>query len=141
MGRGDLTNEQWVKLEPLLPKGKKSGRPPTHPKRQLIDGIRFRVRTGVQWRDLPERYGPWQTVYGLFRRWQRDGTWKQILTQLQAQADAKGLITWDVSVDSTVTRAHQHAAGARKKGLTSVNRRAESTSNRTTTGSAGRGAG
>ncbi|WP_168588780.1 IS5 family transposase [Saccharopolyspora sp. ASAGF58] len=115
MGRGDLTNEQWAKLEPLLPRGKKSGRPPKHPKRQLINGIRFRVRTGVQWRDLPDRYGPWQTVYGLFRRWQRDGTWKRILTRLQARADAEGLITWDVSVDSTVTRAHQHAAGARKK--------------------------
>jgi transposase len=83
--------EQWVKLEPLLPRGKKSGRPPRHPRRQLIDGIQFRVRTGVQWRDLPARYGPWQTVYGLFRRWQRDGTWKRILTQLQAQADAEGL--------------------------------------------------
>ena len=140
MGRGDLTNEQWAKLEPLLPKGKKSGRPPKHPKRQLIDGIRFRVRTGVQWRDLPGRYGPWQTVYGLFRRWQRDGTWKRILTQLQTQADAAGLITWDVSVDSTVARAHQHAAGARKKGLSSVNRQAGSTSSRTITPSAGRGA-
>lgn len=141
MGRGDLTNEQWAKLEPLLPKGKKPGRPPKHSKRQLIDGIRFRVRTGVQWRDLPERYGPWQTVYGLFRRWQRNGTWKRILSQLQAQADAQGLITWDVSVDSTVARAHQHAAGARKKGLTSVNRRVELTSNPRTTGSAGHGAG
>ena len=99
------------------------------------------MRTGVQWRDLPERYGPWQTVYGLFRRWQRDGTWKQILTRLQAQADAEGLITWDVSVDSTVARAHQHAAGARKKGPTSANLRVGSTSNRMTMGSAGRGAG
>lgn len=141
MGRGDLTNEQWEKLEPLLPKGKKAGRPPKHTKRQLINGVRFRARTGVQWRDLPERYGPWQTVYGLFRRWQRDGTWKRILTQPQAQADADGLITWDVSVDSTVARAHQHAAGARKKGLISSNRRAGSTSSPMITDSAGRGAG
>jgi hypothetical protein len=93
------------------------------------------------WRDLPARYGPWQTVYGLFRRWQRDGTWKRILNQLQAQADAEGLITWDVSVDSTVARAHQHAAGARKKGPSSANRRVGSTSSRTITGSADRGAG
>jgi transposase len=118
-----------------------TGRPPQHAKRQLINGIRFRVRTGVQWRDLPDRYGPGQTVYGLFRRWQREGTWKHILTRLQAQADAEGLITWDVSVDSTVTRAHQHAAGARKKGLTSTNRRAGSTSSRMITESAGREAG
>jgi transposase len=86
-------------------------------KRQLINGIRWRTRTGAPWRDVPARYGPWQTVYGLFRRWQRDGTWQRILTQLQAQADAQGLITWDVSVDTTIARAHQHAAGARKKGM------------------------
>ena len=65
---------------------------------------------------MPERYGPWDRPYDLFRRWQRDGTWKQIFVQLQTEADAKGLITWDVSVDSTIARAHQHAAGARKKG-------------------------
>lgn len=141
MGRGDLTNEQWAKLEPLLPKGKKSGRPPRHSKRQLIDGIRYRVRTGVPWRDLPARYGPWETVYGLFRRWQRDGTWQRILAGLQARADAAGLITWDVSVDSTVARAHQHAAGARKKGNVRKSPRAESRSSRPITGSAGRAAG
>lgn len=71
---------------------------------------------------MPERYGPWETAYGLFRRWQRDGTWHRILDQLQAQADAEGLITWDVSVDSTIARAHQHAAGARKKGSCRSNR-------------------
>ena len=74
------------------------------------------VRAGAPWRDVPPAYGPWQTVYGLFRRWQRDGTWGEILTALQSRADAVGLITWDVSVDSTVARAHQHAAGARKRG-------------------------
>ncbi|WP_165396339.1 IS5 family transposase [Streptomyces sp. F001] len=117
MGRHDLTNAQWAKLEPLLPVGKKPGRPPVHTKRQLIDGIRWRTRAGAPWRDVPERYGPWETVYGLFRRWQRDGTWHRIFEQLQARADAEGLITWDVSVDSTIARAHQHAAGARKRDL------------------------
>ncbi|MGY0466588.1 IS5 family transposase [Kitasatospora sp. cg17-2] len=117
MGRGDLTNGQWERLEPLLPAGKKPGRPRTWTRRQLIDGIRWRTRTGAPWRDLPERYGPWDRAYDLFRRWQRDGTWKRILEQLQAEADAKGLITWDVSVDSTIARAHQHAAGTRKKDL------------------------
>jgi transposase len=62
---------------------------------------------------VPARYWPWQTVYGLFRRWQRDGTWAQILAGLQARAEAAGLITWEVSVDTTIARAHQHAAGAR----------------------------
>ncbi|MEV7239374.1 IS5 family transposase [Streptomyces sp. NPDC051020] len=117
MARGDLTDEQWARLEPLLPKGKKAGRPPIWTRRQLINGIRWRTRAGTPWRDVPERYGPWDRVYDLFRRWQRDGTWQHIFTQLQAQADAKNLITWDISVDSTVCRAHQHAAGARKKAL------------------------
>ncbi|WP_405448679.1 IS5 family transposase [Streptomyces erythrochromogenes] len=117
MGRGDLTSEQWARLEPLLPVGRKPGRPPVWSKRQLINGIRWRTRTGAPWRDVPARFGKWETVYGLFRRWQRDGTWSRILTQLQAEADAKGLITWDVSVDSTIARAHQHAAGARKRDL------------------------
>ncbi|WP_435834696.1 IS5 family transposase [Streptomyces bacillaris] len=116
MRRGDLTDDQWARLEPLLPVGKKPARPRVWPRRQLIDGIRWRTRTGVPWRDLPERFGPWDRVYDLFRRWQRDGTWARILTRLQTEADAKGLITWDVNVDSTVCRAHQHAAGAAKRG-------------------------
>lgn len=116
MGRGDLTDEQWAVLEPLLPKEMKAGRPPVWPRRRLIDGIRFRVRTGVPWRDVPVEYGPWGRVYDLFRRWQRNGIWHQILTRLQSLADARGAITWDLSVDSTVCRAHQHAAGARRKG-------------------------
>ncbi|MEU6555276.1 IS5 family transposase [Streptomyces sp. NPDC046915] len=107
---------QWALLEPLLPKGKKSGWPPIWTRRQLIDGICFRVRTGTPWRDVPERYGPWGRAYDLFRRWQRNGTWERIFTELQAWADAKDLITWDLNVDSTIVRAHQHAAGARKGG-------------------------
>lgn len=74
------------------------------------------MRTGAPWRDVPARYGPWQTVYGLFRRWQRCGVWAQVVTALQARADAAGRIRWEVNVDSTVCRAHQHAAGARRDG-------------------------
>lgn len=68
MGRGDLTNGQWVRLELLLPSGIKSVRPPVWTRRQLIDGIRRRTRTGAPWRDVPERFGPWDWVYDLFRR-------------------------------------------------------------------------
>jgi transposase len=114
--RHDLTDEQWAVLEPLLPVGRRPGRPVTHTKRQLIDAIRWRTRAGVPWRDVPAEYGPWRCAYWLFRRWQLDGVWAWILTALQARADAAGLITWDVSVDSTVTRAHQHAGGARHDG-------------------------
>jgi Putative transposase of IS4/5 family (DUF4096)/Transposase DDE domain len=67
-GRADLSDAQWAVLEPLLPRGEKPGRPPAWTRRQLIDGIRWRTRTGAPWRDVPERYGPWQSVYGLFRQ-------------------------------------------------------------------------
>jgi transposase len=86
VARGDLTNAQWAVLETLLPKGRKTGRPPTWARRELIDGIRFRVRTGIPWRGLPAEYGPWGRAYDLFRRWQRDGTWHRIFTELQARA-------------------------------------------------------
>ncbi|MCX4658733.1 IS5 family transposase [Streptomyces uncialis] len=114
MGRGDLSDEQWSVLDSLLPAAGVSRRSPS--RRMLVDGVRWRVRTGVPWRDLPCEYGPWQTVYGLFRRWQRQGVWARLLTLLQTRADASGLITWEVNVDSTVCRAHQHAAGARRDG-------------------------
>ncbi|MCX4869870.1 transposase [Streptomyces sp. NBC_00257] len=70
------------------------GRPPIWTRRQLIDGIRWRTRTGTPWRDVPERHGPWGRVYDLFRRWQRNGTWQWIFTKPQVRADAKGLIAW-----------------------------------------------
>jgi transposase len=114
--RFDLTDAQWARLEPLLPTGKRPGRPSRWSKRQLIDGIRWRVRVGAPWRDVPDCYGSWQAVYNLFRRWQRAGAWQQILTHLQTLADAAGLIGWQVGVDSTVCRAHQHAAGASRHG-------------------------
>ena len=112
--RGDLTDRQWRVLRALLPVPRKPGGPVTWTKRQLIDGIRWRTRTGAPWRDVPARYGSWQRVYGLFRAWQLDGTWARILSRVQGLAQARGVITWQVSVDSTVVRAHQHAAGARR---------------------------
>ncbi|MFD4416052.1 IS5 family transposase [Streptomyces sp. NPDC058476] len=115
MGRGDLTNAEWGRLEPHLPaSGQRGGRWSDH--RRVINGILFRVRTGIPWRDLPERFGSWKTVYERHRRWSADGTWDRILRAVQADADLAGRIDWSmVSVDSTSCRAHQHAAGARKK--------------------------
>ncbi|MFI6333047.1 IS5 family transposase [Micromonospora chersina] len=81
-----------------------------------IDGIRWWIRIGAPWRDIPPQYAPWPTIYGLFRRWQRDGTWDRILAALQAGGDAAGRIGWMVSVDSMTGGAHQHAAGARRDG-------------------------
>ncbi|MEU9243334.1 transposase [Streptomyces sp. NPDC048385] len=116
-GACDLTSGQWARLWPLSPKGIKPGRPPVWTRWQLTDGTRCRARTGARWRDVAERYGPWHRVYDLVPHRQRDGTWARFVSQLQAQADAKDLIAWDVNVDSTVCRAHQHAAGASKQGI------------------------
>ena len=96
--RKDLTDRQWRILEPLLPHGKRPGRPPKWSRRQLLNGIRWRARVGAPWRDVPERYGHWQSIYGLFRRWQRDRVWPLILAKLQAFADAAGLICWTVEL-------------------------------------------
>ncbi|WP_373648876.1 IS5 family transposase [Streptomyces sp. st140] len=111
--RGDLSDAEWERLRPLLPVSNgRCGRWRDH--RQVIDGILHRVRTGVHWRDLPERFGPWKTVYERHRLWSADGTWERLLQQVQAAADAAGEIDWDISVDSTIVRAHQHAAGAHR---------------------------
>jgi transposase len=97
---------------PLLPKNGHRGKQ-WRDHRQVIDGILWRLRTGAPWRDVPTRYGPWQTCYDRFVRWRRDGTWDRVLVCVQMAAEVTGAIPWTVSVDSTVVRAHQHAAGAR----------------------------
>lgn len=84
--------------------------------RTVLNGIAWKFRTGTAWRDVPERYGPWATLHTRFRRWALDGTFERMLQAAQALADANDDIDWLVSVDSTVVRAHQHAAGARKRG-------------------------
>jgi transposase len=78
-----------------------------------VEAIIWRFRTGSPWRDLPEDFPAWQTVWWRFDRWSKDGTWDRVLTELQGQAHAAGELEWVVSVDSTIARAHQHAAGAR----------------------------
>ncbi|MFC8695572.1 IS5 family transposase [Streptomyces parvus] len=115
MGRGDLTDEEWARLKPHLPKtGQRGGRWANH--RRIINGVLYRIRTGVPWRDLPARFGKWKTVYERHRRWSADGRWDKIYASVLADADAEGRIDWSMaSVDSTICRAHHHAAGARKK--------------------------
>ena len=112
-GRGELTDESWAVIASLLPAQGRGGRWSDH--RKVVDGILWKLRTGAPWRDVPERYGPWQTCYDRFVRWRRDGTWDRLLAHAQAKSDAVGDVVWEVSVDSTAARAHQHAAGARKR--------------------------
>ena len=114
--RGDLSDEQWQKLRPLLPLKAPTGRP-ANDHRQMINGILWIQRTGAPWDDLPERYGSRGTVSSRFYRWRKQGGWQQILERLQQQADAVEQIDWEVHfIDSTVVRAHQHAAGAKRGG-------------------------
>jgi len=115
-GRFELTDAEYSVIEALLPDRtpKRGGRWREH--RQVINGILFRVRTGVPWRDVPDRYGPWETLYKRFARWEEDGTWARIEAHLQGRADAGGDLDWHGHADSSVVRAHQHAAGARKGG-------------------------
>ena len=75
----------------------------------MVEGIVFRFRCGVAWRDVPREFGPWQTVWAWHKMLAEDGTWDRLLERLIAQADAEGLVDWSVSVDSTIARAHQHA--------------------------------
>jgi transposase len=115
MRRHELTDEQWKRLEPLLPPVKPKVGKPNRDHRRILNGLRWRVRTGAPWRDLPERYGSWKTVYSRFRRWQQKGIWDKILAELQADEDAQGNLDWTIHfVDGSVVRAHQHAAGAQK---------------------------
>ena len=113
LNRHDLTDEEWEQLAGLLPADPRQGHR-WNDHRMVIDGVLFRTRTGCPWRDLPERYGNWKTVYNRHRRWSLDGTWAQILDSLRAGCDEAEGADWTVSADSTVVRGHQHAAGARR---------------------------
>ncbi|MFE0257245.1 IS5 family transposase [Streptomyces sp. NPDC059010] len=114
MRRHELTDQEWELLAPLIPRAA-TGRPRVSD-RQVINGMVYKIRTGISWRDLPERYGPWQTVYTRFRRYALDGVFTRALQQIQARADAAGDIDWLVQIDSTIVRAHQHAAATGRKG-------------------------
>ncbi|WP_197426461.1 IS5 family transposase [Microbacterium sp. PAMC 28756] len=104
-----LTDAQWELIAPLMPSSQGRRGRPFADHRTVVEGIIYRYRTGIAWRDLPGCFGPWQTVWKRHRRFSGDGTWDKIHSVLLAHADAAGLIDWEVSVDSTINRAHQHA--------------------------------
>jgi transposase len=116
MKRHELTDEQWVLVEPQVPRSKaRTGRPASD-RRQMLNGIFWILGTGAPWRDLPERFGPWQTVYDHFRNWRRQGVFAKVIDALQIKLDNRGLIDWELwCVDGASVRATRAAAGADKK--------------------------
>jgi transposase len=117
MARDILTNEQWERLRAILPPQKPKTGHPAKDHRLVVNGILWILRTGAPWRDLPDEYGPWQTCSTRFYRWVKAGVWDRVLAELQQQEDGAGSLDWSLHhVDGTVVRAHQHAAGARKRG-------------------------
>jgi transposase len=116
MRRHELADEQWALLKDMFPPASKRGRPRAD-LRQVLNAVFWLLRTGAPWRDLPERYGPWQTVYHWFNQWRRGGTWDRMLQALQIRLDRQGRIDWDLwCVDGTTIRASRAAAGAGKRG-------------------------
>jgi transposase len=111
MARFDLTDAEWEIIAPLLPKAqdRPQGGRPTQDDRRVLNGIFFVLRTGTPWRDLPERYGPYTTVYNRFNRWAKRGVWLRIFEALAAKSPQSLQL-----IDSSVIRAHQHAAGGKR---------------------------
>lgn len=106
--RHSLSDEQYERIKNLLP-GKASDSGVTAKNNRLfVDAVLFVLKTGIQWRDLPERFGKWDTVYQRFNRWTKRGRWSAIFAELQ-EIDLE-----ELQLDSTIIRAHQHAAGQKK---------------------------
>lgn len=114
MHRHALTDEQWDRLQRVLPK-RETGPESLRGDRSFVDAVLYRAKTGVPWRDLPERFGPWKTVYNRFSRWAKRGVWRKVFKALQLQVDETGSI-----VDATIVRAHQDAAGGKGGSSTMV---------------------
>lgn len=117
MARLLLTDEEWELIADVFPKPASIGRPPSDP-RMIVDGILWILRTGSPWRDLPEEFGPWQTVWRLFDRWNGNGTLDKILRRLQSAFIDIGQIDLELwCIDGTISRAHRCAGGGGKKGI------------------------
>ena len=114
--RHELTEEEWRAIKPLLPNTRRRCRP-WKDHRTVLNGMLWILATGAPWRDLPERYGPWQTVYDRFAKWRRSGLFRDVFRVLQERLDADGLIDWDLWwMDGASVRASRAASGGGKRG-------------------------
>jgi len=107
--RHEISDKDWERVKGLLPPENSGEGRPSKSNRDMLNGMLWIAKTGSPWRDLPERYGPWRTVYSRFRLWSKGDVFKKLFESLTADADLQ-----DVSIDSTSCKVHQHAAGAKK---------------------------
>lgn len=110
--RYELTDQEWEHIAPLLPPEitGKPGRPPKD-NRLMLNAMVWLARSGAPWRDLPERFGPWESVYSRFRKWVDNGILEEIFKKLSLESELE-----ELSLDATIIQAHQHSAGAKKGG-------------------------
>ncbi len=113
MKRYELSDQQWNRISPFLPQQVGSAGRKSADDRLFVNAVLWVARSGAPWRDLPERFGKWNSNYRRFRRWAQGGVWKQVFDALQ-EPD----LDW-VMIDSTIVRAHQQAAGQKKVAPTS----------------------
>lgn len=107
--RHEISNDDWERIKSLLPPENRGEGRPSKPNRTMLNGMLWIAKTGSPWRDLPERYGSWQTVYSRFRLWSRGDVFQKLFEALITDADME-----NISIDSTSCKVHQHAAGAKK---------------------------
>jgi transposase len=108
MGRYDLTDFEWSVIEPLMPMDWRGPKPKNN--RQILNDMFYIVRTGSPWRDLPERYGPYTSVYNRFNRWRKAGIWDKLMDAIVKARDGKVQM-----IDSSIVRVDQHASGVKKR--------------------------
>jgi len=115
-GRYEISDSQWQLIEDIVSPAQSKGRP-RKDDRQMLNGIFWALCSGAKCRDLPERYGPWSTVYARFRQWRDDGTFEVVLSRLQLRLRENGLMDLEtLMIDSTAVRATRATAGGGKKG-------------------------
>ncbi len=114
--RHEVSEEEWAILDTVIPKSTARTGRPARDRRTMLNGVMWILSTGAQWRDLPERFGPWETVYGTFAKWRASGVFDAIVKALHLRLDREGKLDWDLwCIDGTSVRGSRSAAGASKK--------------------------
>lgn len=126
--RHEVSEDEWTLLDSVIPKSTATTGRPARDRREMLNGLLWILCTGAQWRDLPERFGPWETVYGTFNKWRAGGVYDAILDALHVRLDQAGKIDWELwCIDGTSVRGSRSAAGASKKASRPIRRNRRTT--------------